>query len=284
MSVIHVLDKSVYELIAAGEVIDRPSSVIKEMVENSIDAGATAITVEIKNGGRVYMRITDNGCGMSRDDLPLAFVRHATSKINEKDDLDSIMTLGFRGEALASIAAVSRVEVMSKQRNDSYGNRFVMEGGSETAFEPAGCPDGTTFVIRDLFFNVPARQKYLKKDVTEGNSIAATLQKLALSHPEVSLKFIRDNKVEFVTSGDGKLLSCIYTILGRQFYANCIPVDYSYKGIKISGYVTKPLAAKTNRAFQNFFVNSRYVKTSTCFFALEEAYKGEMMVGKFLDV
>ncbi len=281
MGKIHILDKAVYELIAAGEVIDRPSSVVKEMVENAIDAGANKVVVEIKNGGRVYMRITDNGCGMSKEDVPLAFVRHATSKISSKDDLESIMTLGFRGEALASICAVSKVEVMTKPKGENLGYLYIIEGGEEKRSEPIGCPDGTTFIIRDLFFNVPARQKYMKKDVTEGNAIASTLQKLALSHPEVSIKFIRDNKVEFVTSGDGKLLSCIYTILGRDFYESCIPVDYDYNGIGVHGYVTKPLSSKANRTYQNFFVNSRYIKSSTCLFALEEAYKGRLMVGKF---
>ena len=281
MSVIHVLDKSVYELIAAGEVIDRPASVVKELVENSIDAGATKITVEIKNGGKTYMRITDNGCGISPEDVPLAFIRHATSKICQKEDLESIATLGFRGEALASVCAVAKVELMTKQKGAELGYHYAIEESIEKESEYLGCPDGTTFIIRDIFYNVPVRQRFMKKDVTEGNAIAATLQKLALSHPEVSLRFIRDNRTEFFTYGDGKLLSCIYTIFGKEFYNSCIPVEYSQLGIKVSGYITKPLMSKANRAYQNFFVNSRYVKSLTCMTAVEEGYSGRIMVGKF---
>lgn len=281
MSVIRVLDKSVYELIAAGEVIDRPSSVVKELVENSIDAAATKITVEIKNGGKTYIRITDNGCGMAPEDVPLAFIRHATSKIGSKEDLETIRTLGFRGEALASVCAVAKVEVMTKQIDADMGCHYVIEESIEKESEYLGCPDGTTFIIRDIFYNVPVRQKFMKKDVTEGNAIAATLQKLALSHPEVSIRFIRDNRVEFFTSGDGKLLSCIYTILGKDFYNSCIPVEYSKQGVSVSGYITKPLMSKANRAYQNFFVNSRYVKSLTCMTAVEEGYSGRIMVGKF---
>lgn len=281
MSVIRVLDKSVYELIAAGEVIDRPASVVKELVENSIDAGATKITVEIKNGGKTYMRITDNGCGISAEDVPLAFIRHATSKIGSKEDLETIRTLGFRGEALASVCAVAKVELMTKQENAEMGYHYVIEESIEKESEFLGCPNGTTFIIRDIFYNVPVRQKFMKKDVTEGNAIAATLQKLALSHPEVSIRFIRDNRTEFFTSGDGKLLSCIYTILGKDFYNSCIPVEYSQQGIKVSGYITKPLMSKANRAYQNFFVNSRYVKSLTCMTAVEEGYSGKIMIGKF---
>lgn len=281
MGNIHVLEKSVYELIAAGEVIERPSSVVKEMIENSVDAGASSITVEIKNGGRTYIRITDNGCGMTAEDIPLAFVRHATSKILAKDDLVSISTLGFRGEALASVCAVSKVEVMTKRREDDLGSHYVIEGGEELELDSIGCPDGTTFIIRDLFFNVPARLKFLKKDVSEGNAIANVVQKLALSHPEVAFKFIRDNKTELITSGDNKLLSVIYSVFGREFHSSCIPVDYTYNGVSVSGYVTKPLMSKANRAFQNFFVNSRYVKSVTCMVALEEAYRNQIMTGKF---
>ncbi len=281
MGAIKLLDKSVYELIAAGEVIERPSSVVKEMIENSIDAGADSITVEIKNGGRTYIRITDNGCGMSKEDIPLAFVRHATSKISDSDDLLSIATLGFRGEALASICAVSKVDVITKRVDDEFGWHYLIEGGIEQTFETSGCPNGTTFIIRDIFYNVPARLKFLKKDVSEGNTIATILQKLALSHPDISFKFIRDNKTEFVTTGDGKLSSAIYTVFGREFAMGVIPVDYTLGGISVKGYVTRPLNSKANRAYQNFFVNSRYVKSVTCMVALEEAYRNQIMTGKF---
>jgi len=277
---IHLLDKSVYELIAAGEVVDRPSSTVKELVENSIDAGADNIVVEIKNGGKTYLRVTDNGCGMASEDVPLAFVRHATSKISAKEDLDSIGTLGFRGEALASVCAVSKVQLLTKRREDELGFRYEIEGGVEVSTESAGCPDGTTIIVRDLFYNVPARQKFLKKDTPEDNSAATVVQKIALSHPEISFKFIRDNKVEFVTSGDGKLLSAIYTILGKEFYDGCIPVDYKYMYVTVKGYVTKPLAARATRVFQNFFVNSRYIKSVTLATAVEEAFTDRMMVGK----
>ena len=202
---VHLLSKETAELIAAGEVIERPCSIVKELVENSIDSGAGSITVEIKNGGTRYIRITDNGCGIEHDDVPTAFLRHATSKISSKEDLDSILTLGFRGEALASICAVSKVDVLTKTADEEFGTHYSIEGGTETEYERSGCPDGTTIVIRDIFYNVPARLKFLKKDVSEGNAIASTVDKIAVSHPEIAFKFIRDNKQEFITSGDGDL-------------------------------------------------------------------------------
>ncbi|MCD7773439.1 MAG: DNA mismatch repair endonuclease MutL [Ruminococcus sp.] len=281
MARIKVLSKEVSELIAAGEVIDRPSSVIKELLENSIDSGATNITVEIKNGGRTYMRITDNGCGISYEDLPTAFIRHATSKINEKEDLEKICSLGFRGEALASICAVSKVSVLTKQSEDQLGSRIENEGGEVLLLEECGCPDGTTIIVRDLFFNVPARLKFLKKDVTESNSIASIVNKIALSNPDISFKFIKDNKQELVTAGDGKLFSAIYSVFGKEFANSLLKADYTYNGVKVSGYVIKPLSAKGKRSFQNFFVNGRYVKSVTCMVSLEEAYKNQIMVGKF---
>lgn len=281
MPSINILDKETAELIAAGEVIERPSSVIKELVENSIDSGASHITVEIKNGGATYMRVTDDGCGMAFDDVPKAFLRHATSKITEKADLDNILTLGFRGEALASIAAVSRVELMTKQKDETYGTLYNIEGSSETLHDKGGCPDGTTIIIRDLFYNVPARRKFMKKDVTEANAVSQILQKITLSHPSISFKFIRDNRMEFNSSGDGELFSAVYAVYGRDFARDLIAVDYTYEGIHIGGYVIKPLYSKTNRAFQNFFVNGRYVRSKLCSAALENSYENMIMTGKF---
>nr|MCR5075179.1 DNA mismatch repair endonuclease MutL [Ruminococcus sp.] len=227
---INVLSKEISELIAAGEVIERPSSVIKELVENSIDSGAKHITVEIKNGGSTYMRVSDDGCGMAFDDVPTAFLRHATSKIITKEDLDNINTLGFRGEALASISAVARVEVMTKQQDETYGTLYCIEGSSEVSHEKSGCPDGTTIIIRDLFYNVPARAKFMKKDVTEANAVSNIMQKITLSHPDVAFKLIRDNRMEFNSAGDGELFSAVYAIYGRDFARDLIKCDYEYEG------------------------------------------------------
>ena len=281
MPPINVLSKEISELIAAGEVIERPSSVIKELVENSIDSGASHITVEIKNGGTTYMRVTDDGCGMSFGDVPKAFLRHATSKISAKEDLDNILTLGFRGEALASVAAVARVEIMTKQKEELYGTLYTIEGSAEKSHEESGCPDGTTVIIRDLFYNVPARRKFMKKDVTEGNAVSTILQKIAMSHPDIAFRFIRDNRTEFNSSGDGELFSAIYAVYGRDFARDLMPVDYEYEGVKVSGFVIKPLYSKNNRAFQNFFVNGRYVRSRLCSAALENAYTNMIMTGKF---
>lgn len=281
MAKIKVLSKEVSELIAAGEVIDRPSSVIKELLENSIDSGATNITVEIKNGGRTYMRVTDNGCGISYEDLPTAFVRHATSKIDVKEDLDKICSLGFRGEALASVCAVSKVSILTKQPADNLGSHIENEGSEIVLLEKSGCPDGTTIIVRDLFYNVPARLKFLKKDVTESNAIAAIVNKIALSNPGISFKFIRDNKQDLITAGDGKLFSAVYSVFGKDFSNSLLKTDYTYNGVKVSGYIVKPLMAKSKRTFQNFFVNGRYVKSVTCMVSLEEAYKNQIMTGKF---
>ncbi|MBO4524724.1 MAG: DNA mismatch repair endonuclease MutL [Ruminococcus sp.] len=281
MPSINVLSKEISELIAAGEVIERPSSVIKELVENSIDSGARHITVEIKNGGTTYMRVTDDGCGMSFDDVPKAFLRHATSKISAKEDLENILTLGFRGEALASVAAVSRVEIMTKQREQLYGTLYNIEGSMEKSHEESGCPDGTTVLIRDLFYNVPARRKFMKKDVTEGNAVSTILQKIAMSHPDIAFRFIRDNRTEFNSSGDGELFSAIYAVYGRDFARDLMPVDYEYEGVHVGGFVIKPLYSKTNRSFQNFFVNGRYVRSRLCSAALENAYTNMIMTGKF---
>lgn len=281
MSVINVLSKEISELIAAGEVIERPASVIKELVENSIDAGATHITVEIKQGGTIYMRITDDGCGIAYDDVPTAFLRHATSKITDKSDLDNICTLGFRGEALASVAAVSKAEIMTKRPNDAYGTRYCIQASCETLYEQSGCPDGTTIIIRDLFYNVPARQKFMKKDVTEANAVSQIMQKITLSHPEVAFRFIRDNRTEFNSCGDGELYSAVYSVYGRDFARDLMEVDSETNGIRVKGFAIKPLYAKANRSFQNFFVNGRFVKSRLCSSALESAYDNMIMTGKF---
>ncbi len=281
MPQIHVLGKEVSELIAAGEVIERPASVIKEVVENSIDAKAKHITVEIKQGGGTFMRIVDDGCGMAPDEIPTAFLRHATSKVTQKEDLDQISTLGFRGEALASISAVSKISVLTKRAEDKMGSSFTIEGSKPSKVEPAGCPDGTTLVIRDLFYNVPVRRKFMKRDVAEGNAVSRIVQKIAMSHPEIAFRMIRDNRCEFQTDGSGNLYAAIYAICGKDFAHDLIPVSYEEDDYHVDGYVGKPLYARANRTFQNFFVNRRYVHSYACSTALENAYQNLIMGGKF---
>jgi DNA mismatch repair protein MutL len=281
MAEINVLSKDISELIAAGEVIERPASVIKELLENAIDAGSKHITVEIKNGGTTYMRITDDGCGIAPDQVATAFLRHATSKITTKDDLENILTLGFRGEALASISAVSRAEVLTKRRGDEYGTNYIIEGGHEVLNEQTGCPDGTTIIIRDIFYNVPVRRKFMKRDSAEANAVISIMQKIVLSHPEIAFKLIKDNKLEFSSAGDGELYSAVYAVYGRDFAHDMIPVDYKENNITVKGFTVKPLYSKSNRSFQNFFINGRYVKSVTCCVSLEEAYKNLIMTGKF---
>jgi DNA mismatch repair protein MutL len=281
MPKIQVLDKQVAELIAAGEVVDRPSSVIKELVENAVDAGASIITVEIRRGGITFMRVTDNGCGISPEDVPTAFLRHATSKVAQQDDLNSISTLGFRGEALASISAVSHVEVLTRVPGALSGVRYTGGGSEDFTLEEAGCPEGTTILVRDLFYNTPARMKFLKKDATEGNSVAGILDKLALSHPEISFRFIRDGKEQLHTPGDGKLSSTIYAVYGREFSSALIPVNYELGHVKVEGFISAPSSSRPNRTMQNFFINGRFIRSRTAMAALEEAYKGSIMVGKF---
>ena len=281
MAKINVLPKYIADLIAAGEVVERPSSVVKEAVENSIDAGSTIITVEIQHGGITYIRVTDNGCGILRDDIRNAFVSHATSKIAKQEDLDAIGTLGFRGEALASVSAVSRVEVMTKASEEDMGTHYRIEGGEEILLDDAGCPDGTTLIVRDLFFNTPARMKFLKKDVSEANAVAGVMDRVALSHPEISFRFIRDGKETLLTPGDGKLSSAIYAVFGKEFANSLIPIDYSLNGVTAKGYISKPVYARPNRNMQMFFLNSRLVKTQTGSAALSESYKNSIMAGKF---
>lgn len=279
---INLLDKRTAELIAAGEVIERPSSVVKELVENAIDAGATTVTVEIQNGGVKLIRITDNGCGIDPQDIPKAFLRHATSKVHNEDDLYRIATLGFRGEALASVCAVSRVELVSRTPDSNLGYSYRIEGGEETAsIAEAGCPVGTSIYVRDLFYNIPARMKFLKKDITEGNAIATLLDRLALSHPEVALRFVRDGQQKLTTPGDGKLLSAIYAVYGREFGAGLVPVQAGTGSIRVSGFVSRPENAKATRTMQHFFINERYVRSVTVMAALEESYKNSLMTGKY---
>ncbi len=281
MPKIKVLPKEIAELIAAGEVVERPASVIKELMENAIDAGSSSVTVEIKNGGITYIRVTDNGCGISREDIRTAFISHATSKISTRDDLYAIGTLGFRGEALASIAAVSNVEVLTRTTEEETGTRYGINAGEETLVDDAGCPLGTTIVVRDLFFNTPARMKFLKKDVSEANAVAGIVDKIALSNPDVSIRFIREGKSALFTSGSGDLRTAAYEIFGKDFADGLIEADYSFESVKISGLVSKPTKSRPNRNMQFFFVNGRLVKSGTASAALSEAYKNSIMVGKF---
>lgn len=281
MAKINVLSKHLAELIAAGEVVERPASVVKELMENSIDAGATSITLEIRNGGVTYIRITDNGCGIERDDVPKAFISHATSKIANEDDLNSILTLGFRGEALASIAAVSRTELLTRAETEQSGTSYAVEGGMQTRYEQAGCPLGTTIIVRDLFFNTPARMKFLKRDVSEANAVAEVVDRIALSNPHISIRFIREGKQALLTPGDGKLLSAIYSVFGRVFADSLVEVDYELDGISVKGYVCKPAFSRPSRSMQYFFLNGRYIKSRSCMASMENAYKNSIMVGKF---
>ncbi len=281
MPKINILPKEVYNLIAAGEVVERPMSVVKEMIENSVDAGAKHITIEIKNGGTTYIRITDDGCGIAKEDIKKVFISHATSKISSGEDLDAIATLGFRGEAMASIAAVSKVELLTKSEDEEVGTRYEIVGGEEKDFSDAGCPQGTTIVVRDIFFNVPARMKFLKKDVTEGNAVQGIVERMALSHPEVSFRFIRENRQAIITSGNGDLRSAVYSVLGGEMSDTLVKVDYSLGGMRVYGYTSKPHQSRKSRAMQFFFINGRYVKSTTAMAALEQAYKNLIMVGRF---
>ena len=281
MSRINVLPKSVAELIAAGEVVERPASAIKEMAENSIDAGAKKLTVEIKNGGVTFIRITDDGSGIFPEDVPKAFLRHATSKIKSGSDLDCISTLGFRGEALAAISAVSRVEMITKPREIDLGTRCVIEGGETVVLEEAGCADGTVITVRDIFYNTPARMKFLKKDVTEANAVAAVMDRIALSHPEVAVRFIRDGATVLNTSGNGNLSDAVYAVCGKEYHASSMPFDGEYEGIRASGLTCLPVACKPTRSGQYVFLNGRFVRSGTVAAALDQAYKNSAMVRKY---
>lgn len=277
MPKIAVLSQETIDKIAAGEVVERPSSVVKELVENAIDAGASAITVEIKEGGTSFIRITDNGCGIEKSQIQLAFLRHSTSKIHSADDLMTVKSLGFRGEALSSIAAVSRVELITKTYDQLTGCRYVIEGSREMELEEIGAPDGTTFLVKDLFYNTPARRKFLKSPQTEGNYITDIVEKLALSHPDVSFKLINNNQTKLHTSGNGRIKDLIYHIYGRDISSNIIEVDYQGNFFNLKGYIGKPVVTRGNRNYESYFINGRYVKSQLISRAIEEAYKNFMM-------
>lgn len=281
MGRINLLDTEISNKIAAGEVVERPASVVKELVENSIDAGADIITVEIKNGGNTYIKVSDNGCGMEKDDAAVAFLRHATSKISTEEDLNAIYTLGFRGEALSSIGAVAMVDLYTKRKEDNCGVHTVCEGGEIVSDDDAGVPDGTTFIVKSLFYNVPARMKFLKKDATEAGYISDIMTRFILSHPEISFKFINNGKVVLNSYGDGKLTNCIYSVYGKDYATSMINVDYSTEFVKVNGCCGKGSTARANRAYQSFFINGRYIKSPLIMRAVEEAYKNQIMIGKF---
>lgn len=269
------------DLIAAGEVVERPGSVVKELVENSIDAGATTVTVEIQNGGMSLIRVTDNGCGMAPEDAETAFLRHATSKLQDERGLEAIGTLGFRGEALAAIAAVSRIELTTRERDAVEGTRLTLEGGIRTDLGPAGAPEGTVITVRDLFFNTPARLKFMKNDRAEGSNVTTTVVRLALSHPEVSFRYLRDGKEELHTPGDGRTESAVYCVLGRDLAQGLLPAKGEADGIRCEGFVSAPAGARGNRAYQFFFVNGRFIRSKTLQAALEQAYKNSLFTGRF---
>ncbi|MBR5157901.1 MAG: DNA mismatch repair endonuclease MutL [Clostridia bacterium] len=281
MGRIHVLDKTVSNMIAAGEVVERPASVVKELLENAMDAGAKHITVEIKSGGISYIRVADDGCGMSEEDAKTCLLRHATSKISSAEDLSAISTLGFRGEALASIAAVSKLDIYTKAQEDEAGTHISCDCGEITEISEAGCPNGTTMIVRDLFCSTPARMKFLKKDFTEAGYIADMLNRLALSHPEVSFKLINNGKEALFTSGDGELSGCIYAVYGKEVGAAMQQVNFSEGPVKVSGLTGRGSVSRPNRNMQNFFINGRYIKSPLLARAVEDAYKNEIMVGKF---
>ncbi len=278
---IHVLDQITIDKIAAGEVIERPASIVKELVENAIDAGSTSVKIEIKDGGISFIRITDNGCGIPQDEVQRAFLRHSTSKIETVEDLSHIASLGFRGEALSSIAAVTRTELITKTADAEFGTRYVIEGGKEVSLEDTGAPNGTTFLVHQLFYNVPARRKFLKTPITEAGHVQDLLMHLALSHPEVAFQFLNNGQEKLRTSGNGKLKDVIYNVYGRDVAANLIEIDYEKNGIHITGFLGKPIITRGNRNFENFFVNGRYVKSAMISKSVEDAYRDFVMQHKF---
>ena len=274
------LSSHVADLIAAGEVVERPASVVKELVENAIDAGATRVTIEIQNGGMTFIRISDNGCGMSPEDARTAFLRHATSKIRNKDDLAAISTLGFRGEALAAISAVSRIDLLTKAE-DTPGVSLHLDAGQITQEAPAGCPEGTTILVRDLFYNTPARMKFMKSDQAEASAVFLAVQQQALAHPEIAFRFLKDGAEQLSTSGSGDRMSAIYTVFGRELSNSMVEVNGNWEQFTVRGFVTKPTCTRGNRSYQYFFVNSRFIKSKLLSSALEQAYKNQLMVGRF---
>lgn len=281
MGKIQVLDGETINKIAAGEVVERPSSVVKELVENAIDAGATAVTIEIQDGGTSLIRITDNGSGMEKEDIAMAFLRHSTSKIRNSEDLQTIRSLGFRGEALSSISAVAQVELLTKTAHAMTGCRYRIDGGVERSLEDIGCPDGTTFIVRQLFYNTPARRKFLKSNMTEAGYINDLIARLSMSHPEVSFKFINNRQNRLHTSGNGRLKDILYHIYGRDISSNLLPVNVEQDGIRMTGFIGKPMICRGNRTYENYFINGRYIKSPVITQAIEDAYKTFTMVHKF---
>ncbi len=281
MSLIHVLDEQTINQIAAGEVVERPSAVVKELIENAMDAGATAITAEIKEGGLSLIRITDNGSGISREDIPLAFQRHATSKIRTAEDLLSVKSLGFRGEALSSIAAVAQVELITKTPVSLHGYRYLIEGGEEKSFDEIGCPGGTTILVRNIFYNTPARRKFLKSAMTEASYVSDLMERLMVSHPDISFKFIANNQVKLQSSGNNNTKDILYQIYGRDVSRELVPVDYVSPEAAITGFIGKPIINRGNRNFENYFINGRYIKSNVITKAIEEAYKPFLMQHKY---
>lgn len=278
---IQVLDQITIDKIAAGEVIERPASIIKELVENAIDAGASAVTVEIKEGGISFIRITDNGCGIPKGEVPLAFLRHSTSKIRSVDDLSTVASLGFRGEALSSIAAIAQVELITKTKDEVTGTRYRIEGGAEKSIEDMGAPDGTTFLVHQIFYNTPARRKFLKTPMTEASHVSELMTRLALSHPEVSIQFINNGQEKLHTSGNGKLKDIIYHVFGRDIANNLLETNERIDGIQVQGFIGKPIISRGNRNYENYFINGRYVKSNIIAKAIEDAYKDFTMQHKY---
>ncbi|HWT27817.1 MAG TPA: DNA mismatch repair endonuclease MutL, partial [Mobilitalea sp.] len=281
MSLIHILDEPTINQIAAGEVVERPSAVVKELIENAMDAGATAITAEIKEGGLNLIRITDNGAGIAKEDIPLAFLRHATSKIRIAEDLLSVTSLGFRGEALSSIAAVAQVELITKTPSALNGYRYLIEGGEEKSMDEIGCPGGTTIIVRNLFYNTPARRKFLKSAMTEAGYVSDLMERLMVSHPGVSFKFIVNNQVKLQSSGNNNSKDILYHVYGRDITKELLPVEFNSSEVSVTGFIGKPIINRGNRNFENYFINGRYIKSNIITKALEEAYRPFLMQHKY---